>query len=114
MSLILQIFWTNFILFIWFETDAFVEYLKFLKLSKFFKIDSFETYKKESNPRITYHSYLRQKHPSFITKLVTCVPCLSFWVVLMINLIFSSLYLYPIVYLISYIIYKTLKKYIYE
>jgi hypothetical protein len=113
MSIILQVFWTNLILFIWFETDAFLEYTKLFKLSKFFKVDSFEIYRKENNPKITYHSYIRQKHTSFITKLFTCVPCLNAWIVLITSVIFNNLLFYPVVYLVSYVMYKILKKYIY-
>ncbi len=113
MEFILQIFWVNFILFIWFETDGFIEYCKLFRIHKIFKIDRFETYKKESNPNITYLSYIRQKHQSFISRLVSCVPCLNFWIVLFVCYIFSSLLLYPLVYLISYVVYKILKKYIY-
>jgi hypothetical protein len=113
MDFIIQIFWINFILFIWFETDGFIEYSKLFKLSNLFKITDFEEYKKESNPRITYHSYIRQKHGNFITKLFTCVPCFCFWMVLVISLIFGNLFLYPVIYISSYVIYKLLKKYIY-
>jgi hypothetical protein len=108
-----QIFWVNFILFIWFETDGFIEYAKIFKISKYFKIDDFELYKKESNPSITYHSYIRQKHNSFLSRLVTCVPCFNFWVVLIVALFFNSLSIYPILYIMSYVIYRLLKKYIY-
>ena len=113
MEFILQLFWINFVLFIWFDTDGFVEYSKFFGLSKLFKIDKFEIYKSESNPNISYHSYIRQKHTSFISKLVTCVPCLNFWIVIVSCFIFKNFILFPIVYLVSYIIYKILKKYIY-
>ena len=113
MEFILQVFWVNFILFIWFETDGFIEYSKLFRLHKLFKVDRFEVYKKESNPNISYHSYLRQKHKSFISKMVTCVPCLNFWIVLITCLVFKSLIIYPILYLVSYVIYKILKKYIY-
>lgn len=113
MIILLQLFWINFILFIWFETDAFVEYSKAIGLSKFFKIDEFENYRKESNPKITYHSYIRQKHSSFITRLVTCSPCFNFWIVLITSLIYGTLPLYPLVYLTSYVMYKILKKFVY-
>ena len=102
MFLILQVFWVNFILFVWFETDSFIEYSKIFRLSKFFKVDSYEKYKKETNPKINYLSYIRQKYPSFITRLLSCVPCFGFWVVLVVTLIFNSLVIMPIIYLIYY------------
>ena len=45
--MILQIFYITFVLFIWFETDAFISYSKLLRLSHFFKIDKWEEYKRE-------------------------------------------------------------------
>lgn len=113
MEFILQIFWINFILFLWFETDGFVEYCKLFRLSRLFKIDKYEQYKKEFNPGIGYHSYIRQKHNSFLSKLFTCVPCLNFWIVLVTVLCFNSLFLYPVIYILSYVIYKLLKKNVY-
>jgi len=110
MYFILQIFWIIFILFIWFETDGFVEYSRFLGLSKLFKIDRFDQYKKENNPKITYLSYIRQNHSSFITRLVTCAPCLNFWITLAITVIYNDLFMYPVVYLVSYLLYRILKK----
>jgi len=49
MDFIIQIFWINFILFIWFETDGFVEYAKLFRLNKIFKIDEFLDYKEDKN-----------------------------------------------------------------
>lgn len=112
MNFVLEIFWIVFILFIWFDTDAFIEYFRFTPLKKLFKIEQFDNYKKELNPGIDYHSYLRQKHGSFITRLLTCVPCTNFWIVLFISIIFNNVILYPIIYILSYIIYKIIKKYI--
>jgi hypothetical protein len=113
MDFILQIFWINFILFIWFETDGFIEYAKLFRLGKIFKIDKFEVYKKDMDPRISFLDYIRQKHNSFISRLFTCTPCLNFWIVLIISLVYGSILIYPILYVTSYVIYKLLKKHIY-
>lgn len=112
MNFILEICWIVFVLFIWFDTEAFIEYFRLTPLRKLFKIDLFDKYKKEMNPGIDYHSYLRQKHGSFITKLITCVPCTNFWIVLLISLLFNNMALYPIIYISSYVIYKIIKKHI--
>ena len=112
MDLILQVSWINLILFIWFDTNTFVEYAKLFKLKRFFKINLFEEYKL-INPKITYHHYIRQKHPSFITKLMTCQPCFCFWIVMIFCAIYNNIILFPIIYLCSYIIYKILKRYVY-
>ena len=75
----------------------------------FFSLD----YKEDKNPKMTYHSYVRQKHNNFFTKLVTCAPCLNFWIVLLIVILFNSINIYPLVYILSYALYKILKKYVY-
>ena len=67
----------------------------------------------DKNPKMTYHSYVRQKHNNFFTKLVTCAPCLNFWIVLLIVILFNSINIYPLVYILSYALYKILKKYVY-
>lgn len=113
MIFILQIFWINLILFLWFETDGFIQYSKLFKFGKLFKIDEFLEYKETKNPKITYHSYIRQKHNNFFTKLITCVPCFNFWITLIVTILFNCLYLYPVIYIIGYSLYKILKKHVY-
>ena len=51
--MVLEIFWVIFLLFIWFKTDAFIQYAKLFKISKITKVDLWETYRL-SNPKITY------------------------------------------------------------
>ena len=113
MIFIIQILWINFILFIWFETDGFIQYSKLFRLGKLFKINEFLEYKEDKNPKMNYLSYIRQKHNNFFTKLITCVPCYNFWIVLLVVILFNSIYLYPLFYLTSYSLYKILKKYVY-
>jgi len=110
-NIIIQIFWVIFILFIWFKTDAFIQYVKLIKLSRITKVDLWESYRL-SNPKITYLEYISIKYRNFFTKLITCKPCLTFWIVLILVLIFNSVYLFPIIYMLSYIIYKILEKYV--
>ena len=109
--MIIQIFWVVFILFIWFNTDAFIQYSKLLKLDKLTKIDLWESYRL-TNPKITYLEYLSIKHRNFFTKLITCKPCLNFWITLIICSFFDSLYQLPVIYMLSYIIYKLIEKYV--
>ena len=52
MDFIIQIFWINFILFLWFETDGFIEYAKLFRLNNLFKINDFLEYKEEKCFRI--------------------------------------------------------------
>ncbi len=109
--MIVQIFWVVLILFIWFSTDAFIQYSKVLKLSKYFRIEEWESYR-ISNPKIGYLDYLVLKHKSFFTKLISCKPCFNFWITLTICLIFGTLVYYPVIYISSYIIYKLIDKYV--
>ena len=111
MDIILQFFWINLILFLHFNTDVIYQYLKITKLD-LFKIKEFENYKLE-NPKADYYSYLRIKHKNFFVNLFTCKPCFLFWICLLICIIYSSLILFPVIYLTSYIIYKTLDKHVY-
>jgi hypothetical protein len=112
-DIVLEILWINFILFIWFETDAFIEYIKLLKMGRYFYINEFLEYKKNSNPKSNYLSFIRQKKTNFITKLISCIPCSLFWLSLIFCIIFNNIVLYPIIYMLSYISYKILKKYVY-
>ena len=91
MIFIIQILWINFILFIWFETDGFIQYSKLFRLGKLFKINEFLEYKEDKNPKMNYLSYIRQKHNNFFTKLITCVPCYNFWIVLLVVILFNSI-----------------------
>ena len=109
--MLIQIFWVVFILFIWFNTDAFIQYAKLLKLDKIAKIDLWESYRL-TNPKITYLEYLSIKHRGFFTKLITCKPCLNFWITLIICLLFDSLIELPVIYMLSYITHKLIEKYV--
>jgi hypothetical protein len=110
--MILAIFWTIFILFIWFNTDAFIQYSKLFGLKKKFKISDWESYRLTSSSRVSYQEYLILKHRNFFTKLISCKPCLNFWITFIICLAFSSLYWFPIIYMVSYITYKIIDKYV--
>ena len=109
MILINQIFYVIFLLFIWFNTDAFISYSKLFRLSKLFKIDMWEQYRM-INPKMDYISYIRNKHTNFFTKLITCKPCLTFWFVLISCYFFINLFYFPMIYIISYSIYTLLCK----
>jgi hypothetical protein len=107
-----QIFWVNFLLFIWFNTDAFIDYSSAFGLGSILKIKKFKEYK-ESDPRSDYLNFIRIKYPNFITKLISCKPCICFWFVLSISLFFNSILYFAPIYLVSYILYRLLDKYIY-
>ena len=103
-----QVMWVNFFMFIWFNTDAFIDYLSWTK--KFLLIEYKEyitTFK-----RITYPDFLFLKKPSFLTKLLSCRPCFHFWLVISTGFYFNFSSIAG-VYIISYAIYKVLQKYVY-
>lgn len=71
---LLSSFAVSFILIVWFETNALVEYLKLWGFKKYFKIEEFE------NSMISsYPSYLIITYPNFFTKLLNCPICVGFW-----------------------------------
>ena len=107
-----QIFWINFFMFIWFNTDAPVEWCPGKFLKKILKIDDFLIFKKD-NPKSDYLNYLRIYHNSFIVRLVTCKPCFLFWLTIPVVCFFDSLIIFAPIYLTSYVVYKLLNKYVY-
>lgn len=111
-SLFLSVFWVIFLLFIWFKTDAIEKYSSLFFLNRFTKVDKFIEYKK-INPIVEYLPFLRTTYKNFFVNLITCVPCFNFWIVLLLVVIYKILALYPIVYLLSYIIFKLLNKYVF-
>ena len=107
--MIYLIFLFVFILVIWFNTEAFVEYIHALKLN-WFKINDYLN-EKESDFTLTYHSYLLKYHNNFFTKLITCPFCLNFWLILIGKFIFGYYLLeIPTIYVTSLIIYFIFNK----
>ena len=94
------------LLFIWFNTDSFVEYLQYIKYD-WFKIHSYLKEKTTNDLTLTYHSYLRRFHNSFFVRLITCPICLNFWLSLLSSLFIYITYL-PIIFIVSLFIYYLL------
>lgn len=107
----LEISWIILCMFMWFNTDFFISYAKLFKLEKKFYIIGWQNHR-QTNARIKYLEFLRLKHPNFFTKLISCKPCLNFWICLLICTLFSTLYLYPFYYMTSYVIYTIINKYL--
>jgi hypothetical protein len=108
-----QISLVNFVLLVWFHTDAFLQYLKLLKLGFLFRVNKYYEYKK-INPDISYIDFLAIKNPNFFTKLFSCPYCLNFWITLISCFLFKNLFIFALIYMVSVVIYIILKKYIYE
>lgn len=109
MEILFGVFWSLFILFIWFETDAFIEYSSLLGLSSIFKINYYKKYL-ELNPKASYFTFLRKYYNNFFIRLITCPPCFNFWVVFVVCSIYKDFLIYPVIYVTTYTIFIILKK----
>ena len=100
-----------FFLIIWFKTDAFLEYMKLMRVHRWFFIDDFEN-KKSEDFELTYHLYLRQYRNCFLSRLVTCPICLTTWmfIVLIVFDTFSNFSLNVIVTLSLYYLFSKLMR----
>lgn len=100
------------ILFVWFNTTAFYDYLKLLGINNFFK-----EYEK-TPPSVTYPQYLYENKDKlsnnrackFLIKLITCVFCLNFWTTLSICIYFNAYVMVPLIYICTLLVYGTLKR----
>ena len=94
------------VLYVWFNTDAFLEYSGFLPdtLQRLLLIDKY--YEFEST--CSYPEFLVDFKPSFITRLISCPDCLGFWL----TLVFNSIHPFniPSYYIGSLMIYYILIK----
>jgi len=106
---LIQISYVVFFLYMWFDTDGFVEYSKAFGLEKRFKIDLWEKYR-EINPKMDYLGYIRIKHDGFFVRLIGCRQCLCFWAVLASCAAFSDFFYFPAIYMASYMIYRLICK----
>ncbi len=99
----------TFINIIWFDTEAFVEYIKLFKLN-WFKVNEY-LIARESNFELTYHTYLLYNHKNFFTKLITCPICLTTWLSIIFSLLFTeSILNFSIIFVLSIIGYNIYKK----
>jgi len=103
---------TCFILFvniIWFETEAFVEYIKLFRLD-WFKVNEYLNAKK-LNFELTYHSYLLANHNNFFIKLITCPICFTTWLSIILSVLFTpSILNFSIIFVLSIVGFNIYKK----
>jgi hypothetical protein len=66
------------ILYIWHNTEVFVEYLTLFRLDNFFHIKKYKE-KQETNSMIDYETFLLTNHNGFFVRLITCPICVSVW-----------------------------------
>lgn len=78
-----------FLHFIWLNTNAFYEYIKYVPfIKKYFCFDNYKIFI-ENNDFIIYPDYLKLMHQNFFIKLITCPFCLGFWMLIPQYLIFN-------------------------
>lgn len=96
-------------LIVWFHTEAFIEYGKLFKLSKILKINEFETaYNKDFT--LEYLPWLKSSYPNFFTKLINCPWCIGFWFTLTVSLFLYTIYIFPVIYVTTLVIYLQIVK----
>jgi hypothetical protein len=95
---------TSILLLIWFQTEAVIYYAKAFKLTKLFKIDQFES-DKENDFTLEYPFWLNKSFPGFFTKLLSCPWCIGAWICLSSSLLYGTIDLIFLNYLISMIVY---------
>jgi len=92
------------ILIVWFHTEAFIEYSKVFRLHRLFKIDEFEK-AYENDFTLEYIPWLKTRYDSFFTRLISCPWCVGFWLTLFNCCFFGTFYLFPVIYVITIVIY---------
>ena len=102
-----------FFLIVWFDTDAFFEYIKTLRLHKYsngiWQIPEYEDCIK-NDPDLSYVEFLNVKHNNFSTRLLSCPLCLGFWTHIFICLILNSFELFFVSLLLGYVVYFKFSK----
>lgn len=108
MEYIIQSCLVSIILLVWFKTEAWYEYTKFLDLGFLSKSDEYEK-EKYNDFTITYIQFLRKNyHDNFLIRLITCPICFSLWVSLIISILTFSLFGFPFIMITGLSIYGLL------
>ena len=93
-------FITVVLMFIWCETEAFVEYCTTFNLgwTMFGLVKYKET--KETMPMVDYHTFLLMEHPdSFFIKLITCPLCLIVWIAPLVSFFYNGTIFFHIIFM---------------
>ena len=113
------IFYTTFIMVVWFESDIVQTISKLTNTRSLLKIPDFEKYKLEVDIMSNYPNFLYEKYPGYLTKLLSCPICLCFWTTLIgVNLLTYTLgyqqlfvlLLLPVNYICSLFMYLVIRK----
>jgi hypothetical protein len=101
------------ILLVWFKSTAFLEYSKLFGLGGVFYVNAYEE-SLEKNPLDSYQEFLVKNFPCFITKLITCPLCLSFWLSLIVAISLEKFYFFPLYNVTGLLLYGAINKLIEE
>jgi hypothetical protein len=73
------IFINLFFMYIWFNTDAFIEYCRYIRYFSYkFKVKEYLSFR-DKYPNISYHAFLILNYNNFFIRLITCPSCLGVW-----------------------------------
>lgn len=99
-------FFNVFCLFIWFNTEAFIEYIRYIPyINNFLKVKQYIAYQKNDDS-LNYPLYLTVYYNNFFTKLISCPYCLLFWVNLLSLGLLNNIMFIFVNYVISLILYS--------
>lgn len=100
MEILYPAFITVVLMYIWFETEAFIEYCTTFNLGwTMFGLSRYKT-KKETMPMVDYHTFLLMEYPdSFFIKLITCPICLIVWVAPLVSFFYNGTISFPIIFM---------------
>jgi len=102
------------VLFVWLETDAFVEYVKLLRLNRlasfgFLRVDEYEDYvSKNLEEEVTYPDFLSSNYNNFFTSLISCPICISVWLSVFCSF-YLSFALFPVINITSIVLFLLIK-----
>jgi len=95
----------TFIMLIWLNSDAIVEWGSLIGLSKLLKTEDFYQERLEAAMQgrsLSYPNFLKEKyHYNFITKMLSCPLCLSVWLSSISAIIISIVFLNPLALLLT-------------
>jgi hypothetical protein len=106
------------VMLVWFKTDALIDWGQLIGLGTFLNAFDFYLERFRFAPNeFNYPSYLKIKYPNFLTKLISCPVCLSFWMVLaasfLVGILLLDLWLIlfiPVTYILTLMTYGTVTK----
>ena len=97
------------VLFIWFKTGVFVEYVRLLKLEKIFKVD---VYLATPRPKpVPYLQWLGATYGKyFLIRLLLCPFCVGFWLSIVASIFTTGILTALAIYCLTIIIYLSILK----